>query len=142
VRRATLASIVVAALAACRSEDKPAPTPSPTATGSAAAPAPAPPPPPIDRDALVAGKLPEGAPETELVNAQCRICHSVEYLTQQRLSEAGWKKTIDKMRKFGATLTDEQAAALVAFAARYWNPDLPGRTWVLGPPPAGALPAP
>ena len=62
-----------------------------------------------------------------------------QYLTQQRLSEATWKKTIEKMRKFGANLTDEQSASLAAFAARYWNPDLPGRTWVAGPPPAGAL---
>src|SRR5262249_16956901 len=96
----------------------------------------------IDRDALLAGKLPDNAPETELVNAQCRICHTIEYLTQQRLGEAGWKKTIDKMRKFGANLTDDQVTSLVAFAARYWNPDLPRRTWVAGPAPAGALPLP
>lgn len=128
--------IIVLALAACRSEHKPAPEPAPTQ--------PTPPPAPpvtIDRDALLAGKLPDGAPETDLVNAQCRICHSVEYLTQQRLGEGAWKKTIDKMRKFGAVLTDEQAASLVAFATRYWNPDLPGRTWTPGPPPPGALPS-
>lgn len=122
--------------AACRSEDKPAPAPTPPPQ-----PTPAPPVVTIDRDALLAGKLPDGAPETEIVNAQCRICHSVEYLTQQRLGEGAWKKTIDKMRKFGANLSDEQAASLVAFAAKYWNADLPGRTWSPGPPPAGALPA-
>ncbi|HEX5062416.1 MAG TPA: cytochrome c [Kofleriaceae bacterium] len=129
--------IIVLALAACRSEDKPAPAQQPVPTQPTP---PAAPPVTIDRDALLAGKLPEGAPETDLVNAQCRICHSVEYLTQQRLGEAAWKKTIDKMRKFGAVLTDEQAASLVAFAAHYWNPDLPGRTWTPGPPPPGALP--
>lgn len=132
--------VIALALAACRSKDKPAPAPEPAPTQRPPSLAPAAPPVTIDRDALLAGKLPDGAPETELVNAQCRICHSVEYLTQQRLSEAAWKKTIDKMRKFGATLTDEQAASLVAFAARYWNPDLPGRTWTPGPPPPGALP--
>lgn len=127
--------IIIIALAACRSDEK-APPPSPS-------PSPSPPPLPvvsIDRDALLAGKTPEGAPEMELVNSQCRICHSTEYLTQQRLSEATWTKTIGKMRKFGANLTDEQAASLASFAAHYWNPDLPGRTWVPGPPPAGALP--
>jgi len=130
--------IIVLVLAACRSDDKPAPAQQPPPTQPTR---PAPPPATIDRDALLAGKLPDGAPETELVNAQCRICHSVEYLTQQRLGEAAWKKTIDKMRKFGAVLTDEQAASLVAFAAHYWNPDLPGRTWTPGPPPPGALPS-
>ena len=127
---------LLALLVACGSkEDKPAPSPTPTPTPTTS-PAPA-----IDREALLAGKLPEGAPETELVNAQCLICHAPEYLTQQRLAEPAWKKTIDKMRKFGANLTDEEAAALVAFAARYWNPDLPGRTWTAGPPPPGALPS-
>lgn len=128
--------LLVVALAACKSEHEP----------STAPPVPVPPPtpvaPPIGQDALLAGKLPDGAPEADLINAQCRICHAVEYLTQQRLSEAAWKKTIDKMRKFGANLTDADAASLVAFAARYWNPDLPMRTWALGAPPVGALPMP
>jgi hypothetical protein len=94
----------------------------------------------IDRAALLAGNVPDGAPEMEIVNVRCQICHSLQYLTQQRLNEAAWKKTIEKMRKFGAQLTDDETASLVAFAVRYWNPDLPGRTWTLGPPPAGALP--
>lgn len=134
IRAAVIAGLLVAA---CRSREhaEPAPAPAPPASQP-----PAPTPPPIDRDALLAGKLPEGAPETELINAQCRICHSEQYVTQQRLSPAAWKKTIDKMRKFGAVLDDEKAASLAAFAARYWTPDLPPRTWALGPLPAGALP--
>jgi hypothetical protein len=127
-------ALAVVVLVGCRSDPDPAGTPAP--------PPPAPPAaaPAIDRAALIAGKLPEGAAETELINAQCRICHGAEYLTQQRLTEAQWKKTIDKMRKFGATLTDEQAASLAAFAGRYWSPDLPDRTLIAGPPPPGALP--
>jgi hypothetical protein len=130
--------VLLGVLVACKSEQS-APSPPPTPSQPAPSPTPAPVA-TIDREALLAGKLPDAAPETALINAQCRICHAVEYLTQQRLGEAGWKKTIDKMRKFGAALTDEQAASLVAFATRYWNPDLPQRTWTLGPPPAGALP--
>lgn len=126
-------ALILIALVGCRSSEKSPPPPNPTP------PAPAPVV-SIDRDALLAGKVPDAAPEMELINAQCRICHSTEYLTQQRLGEAGWKKTIEKMRKFGANVTDEQVSSLAAFAARYWNPDLSGRTWVAGPPPAGALP--
>lgn len=103
-------------------------------------PPPTPTPPAIDREALLAGKLPEGAPETELVNVQCRICHSLDYLTQQRLSEAAWRKTIDKMRAFGANLSDADAASLTAFAARHWSVELPERTYQPVAPPAGALP--
>ncbi|HEY5949586.1 MAG TPA: cytochrome c [Kofleriaceae bacterium] len=129
------AAVIAIALAGCRSEDKPAPapTPKPTPTPPVATVS-------IDRDALLAGKLPDGAPEVELINAQCRVCHSTEYLTQQRLAEPAWKKTIEKMRKFGANVSDEQVASLAAFAARYWNPELPGRSWTPGPPPPGALP--
>jgi len=125
VRRAALLFVL-----ACRSHEQPPPPPPP-----------APPPAPaIDRAALLEGKLPEGAPESSLIMGQCQICHNFEYLTQQRLTDAGWKKTIEKMRKFGAVLTDDQAATLVAFAVRYWNPDLPGRTWKAGPAPKGATP--
>ena len=129
--------VIVIALAACESKHD-----RPSAQHETAEPTPPPKPstPPVERAALLDGKLPEGAPETDLINAQCRICHAVEYLTQQRLSEAGWQKTIAKMRKFGAAVDDQQAAALAKFAATYWNPDLPGRTFKLVSLPAGALP--
>jgi len=129
------ALLVIFVLAACKSKhDRPPPPPPPPAAPAA--------PPQIDRAALLEGKLPEGAPEVDVINAQCRICHAVEYLTQQRLSEPVWQKTIAKMRKFGAALDDQQAAALAKFAATYWNPDLPGRTFKLAPLPAGAVPPP
>lgn len=135
-RAIVVAMFTVGAFAACKAKhDLPASSP------EAGRPVePVPPPPSIDRAALLDGKLPEGAPEVDLINAQCRICHAVEYLTQQRLAEPAWQKTIAKMRKFGANVDDAQAAALAKFAATYWNPDLPGRTWKLGAPPPGALP--
>jgi hypothetical protein len=121
-------------LVACGGKKDDKPPPPPTPTGPELAPVKA------DREALLAGRLPEGAPESDLINAQCAICHSTEYLTQQRLGEAGWKKTIDKMRKFGANLNDEDAARLVTFVSTYWNGELPDRPPVLVEPPAGALP--
>jgi len=137
VNRLGLLACVVA-ITACRSEHEP-PEPTQGSAGSVTTPSP-PPLPPIDRAALLAGTLPDADPTTEVVNAQCRICHTVDYLTQQRLGEAAWKKTIDKMRKFGATLTDEQAAAMVTYTARYWNPELPPRAFARVALPAGALP--
>lgn len=116
--------LVVALVTACKAKQSSEQAPA----GSAQ---PAPPP---ATDAAVAD-------QRELINAQCRFCHTTQYLEQQRLSEAAWKKTIEKMRKFGAQLTDEQAAALVAYAAKTWNPSLPPPTWTLGPPPPGAQPA-
>ncbi len=99
-----------------------------------------PPPAAIDREALLAGQLPEGAQESEVINVQCRICHAVEYVTQQRLSEAGWTKTLLKMRTFGANISESDVPRLAAFAARFWNAELPDRVLAPVPPPAGALP--
>ena len=139
-----LVVMAVVALTACKSKPKDiGPELSPgsgSGSGSATAPTPTPPP-PLDQAALLEGKLPDGAPMTDLINAQCRICHAVEYLTQQRLSEAAWAKTIAKMKKFGANVSDADAAALAKFAASYWNPDLPPRTaWKVVAPPPGAVP--
>lgn len=137
-----LVVIAVVALVACKSKPKdsgPETTNVGSSQGSGSATIATPP--PMDRAALLEGKLPEGAPEVDLINAQCRICHAVEYLTQQRLSEAAWTKTIAKMKKFGANVSDADAAALAKFAATYWNPDLPPRTaWKLVAPPPGATP--
>lgn len=131
--------VLVLALVACKGKESPPPQPAPAP--QPAAPATPSAPPPMDRAALLDGKLPEGAAETDLINAQCRVCHAVEYLTQQRLSEAAWTKTIAKMKKFGANVSDADAAKLAKFAATYWNPDLPPRTpTTLVAAPAGAQP--
>lgn len=126
-------ALVLVAVLGCGSkkQDEPAPAPAPEAAAPVVT---------IDRAALLAGQLPEGAPETEVINAQCRICHSIDYLTQQRLTDAGWKKAIDKMRKFGANLSDADADALVKFAAQHWNRELPDRQFSLAATPPGATP--
>ncbi len=83
-------------------------------------------PPPPDRAALVAGKLPD-EPGRAVVQGKCLICHSVEYVTTQRLTPAQWQKTVDKMRKFGAPLTDEDVKVLSDYLGRNWTADLPER---------------
>jgi len=90
--------------------------------------------------AVRSGKLPTQGAELELIKTRCQICHTTEYLTQQRLSAPAWKQTIEKMRRFGALLSDAEVASLAAFAAKLWSPELPDRTWAAGPPPPGALP--
>ncbi len=89
--------------------------------------------------ALVDGQLPDD-PARALVQAKCLLCHSVEYVTQQRLTEGQWQKTVEKMRKFGSPATDEEAKAMVAYLARYWTPDLPPLRPVLAKAPEGSVP--
>jgi hypothetical protein len=89
--------------------------------------------------ALVDGQLPDD-PARPLVQARCLLCHTGEYVTQQRLSEGQWQKTVDKMRKFGSPASDEEAKAMVAYLARYWTPGLPPSRPVLAPAPPGSVP--
>jgi hypothetical protein len=68
--------------------------------------------------------LPEN-PARPLVQGKCLLCHTADYITQQRLTEGQWQRTVDKMRKFGTPASDEEAKAMVAYLARYWTADLP-----------------
>jgi hypothetical protein len=59
-------------------------------------------------DALLNGDLPED-PARALVQRNCLLCHTADYITQQRLTEGQWQRTVDKMRKFGTPATDAEA---------------------------------
>lgn len=56
-------------------------------------------------------------PGSDLANAQCLTCHSVEYvLTQPPLPQTFWTSSVKKMReKFGASIPDDQVAPLVKY---------------------------
>jgi Spy/CpxP family protein refolding chaperone len=86
---------------------------------------------------LIEGKLPDD-PAKPLVEGKCMLCHSGDYLTQQRLTEGQWQKTVEKMRKFGAPATDEEVKVMAAYLAKYWTPGLaPGRPVRAAAPRAG-----
>jgi Spy/CpxP family protein refolding chaperone len=89
--------------------------------------------------ALVEGKLPDD-PALPLVQSRCLLCHSGDYLTQQRLTEGQWQRTVDKMRKFGTPANDEEAKAIVAYLARNWTVELPPPRPARAPPPRGSVP--
>jgi len=65
----------------------------------------------IDQAALLRGALPAGV-EIDLVQSRCQICHTLEYVTQQRLSDAQWDKTLTKMQKWGSPITDDDKKQL------------------------------
>jgi hypothetical protein len=132
-----LAAVIVVALSSCQREE-PAPAPA-RAAASARKPAPAPASMPAPAE-LVTGPLPAGA-ESEMALAQCTICHAEEYLVQQRLSPEAWKKTIAKMQKFGAVVSDDQAATLATWLGALYPQELPVRQAALAELPASGLPA-
>jgi len=116
-----MSTLLVAALLAA----EPAAAEKPGATGETAA--------------LLQGKLPDGAGKAVL-QAKCLICHSDDYVTQQRLTPGQWQKTVEKMRKLGAPLTDDEVKTLSDYLGRSWTLELPERTVRPVKPPAGSLP--
>ena len=49
---------------------------------------------------------------------RCLTCHDVRLIEQQRLSAAGWKREIDKMVGWGASLAEGEVEQLNEYLAR------------------------
>lgn len=137
--RLALASATIAAafvLGACERTSPPRTTTTPVpVTPSIAAAAPA----PLDDARLIAGELPDGTPAAALLRTRCGVCHTADYVTQQRLTAAQWDKTLAKMEKWGATLSAEERGQFAALLSTTWRADLPERAPMVVPPPAGAV---
>ncbi len=93
-----------------------------------------------DDAALVRGALPAGR-EMEMVQSRCLLCHSLEYVTQQRLTEAQWEKTLAKMQRWGAPMSDDDRKVLVPYLASTWRRELPPSVPPRVRTPPGAAPA-
>jgi len=59
----------------------------------------------------------------ELANAQCLICHSVEYISlQPPMTRAFWKSSVQKMQqKYGAPISDAQVEPLVDYLVKNYG---------------------
>ena len=90
------------------------------------------------KTASAAEDLPDD-PARPLVQGKCTLCHTADYITQQRLTEPAWQRTVDKMRKFGTPATDEEAKAMVAYLARNFPADLPPPRSPRAPLPPGSV---
>ncbi|MEW6277100.1 MAG: cytochrome c [Candidatus Eremiobacterota bacterium] len=76
-------------------------------------------------------------PEAKLLETRCQICHGPEIIAGQRLTQAQWTKSLDKMASWGATLTPDEKSRLVDYLTRHCGPDtavtLPPRVRLVGP---------
>ncbi len=59
----------------------------------------------------------------EIANAQCLICHSVEYITTQpKMLRPFWKAGVQKMQqKYGAPISDAQVEPLVDYLVKNYG---------------------
>ncbi len=60
-----------------------------------------------------------------MVAKRCGTCHSTDLVTQQRLDRPRWAATVDKMIRWGATLSSEERTALLNYLTTRYHPNKP-----------------
>jgi len=66
--------------------------------------------------------LPDGNGKA-LVEAKCLPCHSADMLVQQRLTEKQWTAEVEKMTRWGATVSDAEKAPMIGYLSAHFGPD-------------------
>lgn len=70
---------------------------------------------------LSAQTLPPG-PGAEVLQQRCVSCHESDIITSQRLSLTGWTRSVDKMVRWGATVTPAEREVLQPYLAAHFAP--------------------
>jgi cytochrome c oxidase cbb3-type subunit 3 len=66
-----------------------------------------------------------GSRGERLIIARCAVCHSADLITQQRLSRTRWEATIEKMKHWGAEISDQEADLLIRYLSARYHPNAP-----------------
>ena len=75
----------------------------------------------ISATITAAQELPAG-PGREIVTTRCVTCHETDLITQQRLSRAGWGRSVDKMVRWGAAVEAAEREAHARLLAAHFAP--------------------
>lgn len=65
--------------------------------------------------------LPAG-PGRDILQTRCTTCHETDIIAGQRLSAAGWGRSVDKMVGWGAAVAPAEREPLVAYLAAHFRP--------------------
>jgi cytochrome c5 len=65
--------------------------------------------------------LPEGKGAI-VVHEKCLTCHEADLITMQRLSRQGWTREVEKMIRWGATVSETEKELLVDYLALNFGP--------------------
>jgi len=57
----------------------------------------------------------EMASGRKIFEEKCLVCHEVDLSSQQRLARAGWTREVDKMIRWGATVTEAEKPLLIDY---------------------------
>ncbi len=71
--------------------------------------------------AVAVGAGPDGA-GAEVLRARCLSCHGSDLIASQKLSEAGWGRELDKMVRWGATLSETDRPVLLGYLSAHFAP--------------------
>jgi cytochrome c5 len=66
-------------------------------------------------------QLPAG-PGLDVLNKRCISCHESDIISSQKLSLTGWTRSVDKMVRWGATITPEEREVLQPYLAQHFAP--------------------
>ena len=58
----------------------------------------------------------------EIFESKCLLCHEADLSQQQRLSRPGWTREVEKMVRWGATITDAEKESLVDYLFKNFGP--------------------
>ncbi|MFN0110201.1 MAG: hypothetical protein ACKVZH_15205 [Blastocatellia bacterium] len=53
---------------------------------------------------------------------KCLLCHEVDLVAAQRLGKPGWTREVEKMVRWGATVTDAEKESLVDYLVKTYGP--------------------
>ncbi len=68
-----------------------------------------------------AQELPPG-PGRDAVSTRCLSCHESDLMVQQRLSRAGWGRTLDKMVRWGAVIEPTEREPMLDYLSAHFAP--------------------
>lgn len=66
-------------------------------------------------------QLPAGA-GLDVLNRRCLSCHEADIIRSQKLSLTGWTRSVDKMVRWGASITPAEREVLQAYLAQHFAP--------------------
>jgi cytochrome c oxidase cbb3-type subunit III len=60
-----------------------------------------------------------------LIIARCSVCHSPDLIVQQRLQRERWRATVEKMKRWGAEISNDEAELLMQYLSARYHPAAP-----------------
>ena len=66
-------------------------------------------------------QLPAG-PGADVLKSRCVVCHEADIITSQKLSLTGWTRSVDKMVRWGSSITPAEREVLQPYLAQHFAP--------------------